>query len=297
MQFDDSFHAMGTDIDVLVVASRRPIEAFISLRLLFEEQESLFSRFRNSSLLSRLNGGASIEHPRFATACRMALEAHESTGGLFNPMVLPALLDSGYDRSIEAVGGGHPRAQRVPDPRSCLVLHGDTVRLREGALDLGGIIKGWTVDLAIDLLEGVDGALINAGGDLRAAGANGWQIEVEAPGGGIAWAGDAAGALATSTTATRRWLTNGDTMAHHLIDPRTGLPSAGPAAQVSAWGTETWRAECWAKAVLIGGQVTAGHARRNGFEVLALTADGEALCAPVGLGTLPEAPRQAGAAG
>lgn len=281
MQFDDSFHAMGTDVDVLVVHEQRPIDALISLRLLFDEQETLFSRFRASSLLSRLNRGETIEHPRFAEACRMALEAHEFTGGIFNPMVLPALVDAGYGRSFEAVAGGRPRAQEVADPQTCLVVRGDTVYLRDGALDLGGIVKGWTVDLAIELLrDRVDGALVNAGGDLRTVGrgdATGWQIEVEGPDGDVAWEGDVDGALATSTTLARRWLTDDGTGSHHLIDPRTGLPSTGEAAQVSVWGEETWRAECWAKAVLIAGGGIAERARADGFAVLALSANGVRL--------------------
>lgn len=277
MQFEDSFRAMGTEVDVVVEADTQPMEAFLSVRLLFESQEALFSRFRPTSLLSRLNRGEAIEHPGFATACRLALEAHCFTGGIFNPMVLPALLEAGYDRTFEAVSGGHPRKQPVPDPRQCVVIEGDNVRLREGALDLGGVVKGWTVDLAIELLEGrFAGAIVNAGGDVRSTGseegAKGWLVEVDAPRDGIAWEGTLDGALATSTTLKRRWRTDAGA-AHHLIDPRSGLPARGPAAQVSVWGPETWRAECWSKAILIGGEELARRAKASGFEVLALAAD------------------------
>lgn len=281
MLFDDSFRAMGTEVNVEVNTSTPPIDAVLSVRLLFESQEALFSRFRSTSLLSRLNRGERVEHSRFATACRCAIEAHEFTGGVFNPMVLPALVDSGYDRTFGAVTGGRPRAQPVPDPRVCLAIHGDAVRLRNGAIDLGGIVKGWTVDLAIAFLrDRVDDALVNAGGDLRTVGqgdSNGWQIDVESPTGGSAWAGAVDGALATSTSLTRYWLTDAGNLAHHIIDPRSGLPSSGPAAQVSVWGPEAWRAECWAKAILIGGEEMARRAQSDGFAVLALAPDGRAM--------------------
>jgi hypothetical protein len=40
------------------------------------------------------------------------------------------------------------------------------------------------------------------------------------------------------------------------------------------WAGETWRAECWAKAVLIGGPTAADGASKAGLRVLAVTLDG-----------------------
>ena len=51
MLFADAFRAMDTDIDVEIAADERPHAAFVSVRLLFEQQEQRFSRFRESSLL------------------------------------------------------------------------------------------------------------------------------------------------------------------------------------------------------------------------------------------------------
>lgn len=47
-------------------------------------------------------------------------------------------------------------------------------------LDLGGIAKGYAVDLAIEALRshGIGSALVNAGGDLRAFGPRAWPVEV-----------------------------------------------------------------------------------------------------------------------
>ncbi len=276
MQFADHFRAMDTDIDVLIEAESLPMAAFLSVKLLFEQQEQRFSRFRPDSLLSRLNRGEEVTEPLFATCCRMAIEAWEFTGGLFNPMVLPALRQAGYDRTFADVQGGNPRPMVVPSPAELLRLTGDSARLQGGMLDLGGIVKGWTADLAVEALAGdYPDMLVNAGGDLRCAGSDegggGWLVGV---GGETddndAWVGTIEGALATSTTRKRRWTAGDGRVAHHLIDPRTGLPAASPYEQVSCLDEETWRAECWAKAVLVGGQEAGKLAAASLHGVLAL---------------------------
>jgi thiamine biosynthesis lipoprotein len=59
------------------------------------------------------------------------------------------------------------------------------------------------------------------------------------------------GALATSSTLRRRWNT-ATGPAHHVIDPRTGRPSDGPAVSVSVIAAEAWWAEALATIVLVG---------------------------------------------
>ena len=202
------------------------------------------------------------------------------------PMVESLLRQAGYGVTFGSVSGGEPRPTHVPSPAECLVVEGTRVSLHGAQLDLGGIVKGWTVDLAAEMAANAGfAALVNAGGDLRATGtehgaANGWFVQVDGPTGEPAWEGEVAGALATSTTLKRAWRTSDGGRAHHLIDPRTGLPADSPFVQVSAWAPETWRAECWAKAVLVGGHAAAGAARAAGVPVLAIAPAGAVLVAP-----------------
>lgn len=277
--FTHSFRAMDTDVDIVVQATVRPIDLFVSAQLLFERAEAKFSRFRPSSLLSRLNGGSPVVDEEFAAVCTLALEAWEVTCGAFNPMVLEALERAGYDRSFEHLDGGQPTRQRVPDPRECLAVDGDRVELRAGKLDLGGLVKSWAVDRCFELLGArLERLLVNAGGDLRCRSENGrrWETEIEGPDGvGLVWSGRVEGALATSSRARRRWRTASGEWAHHLIDPSTGTFAASRWVQVSARGPLAWRAEVWAKAVLIGGPEVAGRASVDGYDVLAVSAEGE----------------------
>jgi len=280
MLFEDSFRAMDTQVDILVVAEEPPLDGFLAVRQLFADEEARFSRFDTATPLSQLNRGETVVDPEFAQVCRLALDAFRFTTGHFNPMILPALVDAGYNRSFGDGLAGTPRRQEVPSPVHCLRVDGDRVCLRSGQLDLGGIVKGWTVDRAIEILScRYPDVCINAGGDVRAEGSepghNGWWMTID----GLtptrsAWEGDLRGALATSSTRNRRWQGAAGTEVHHLIDPRTGVPAVSTFAQVSVWADCTWRAEVWAKAVLIGGSETADDCKALGFRVLALPAGG-----------------------
>ncbi|MGE0599461.1 MAG: FAD:protein FMN transferase [Dehalococcoidia bacterium] len=281
MESHERFRAMNTDIDLFIESpAPAPPGAFIGAKLLFEQQEQRFSRFRENSLLMRLNRGEVIEDAWLARVVTMAIDAHQITGGYFNPMVLPALARAGYDRSFDDIHpGGVIESQRVPDPAKVLRVDGLRVELLAGQIDLGGIVKGWSADLAAESLAS-DGnaAFVNAGGDIRCIGSDGagagWLMDISAPDGTKAWEGRLSGAIATSTTRKRRWTTADGREAHHLIDPGTGMPSDSGYVQVSARAEACWLAEVWAKAILIGGPDTMERARRSGISSMAYDSAG-----------------------
>lgn len=281
MEHRETFRAMDTAIDFVVISEERPVLPFLEARLLFGQLEERFSRFRPSSLVSRLNRGETVADPWLDAILPLAVAAWEATDGLFNPLVLPALAAAGYDRTFSALAGGAPVPLPAPDPPAAIERTASGWRLREGQLDLGGIVKGWTADLAAEHLAAAAAApaMVNAGGDIRcigedAPGRGGWELAVEGPSGETAWSGIVAGALATSTTLRRRWTTADGRTAHHLIDPRTGLPAASPFVQVSVIALTCREAETWAKAVLIGGHEGLDLAASRGIAALALAADG-----------------------
>ena len=71
----------------------------------------------------------------------------------------------------------------------------------------------------------------------------------------------AAGGVATSTSARRRWTGSDGRPLHHLLDPRTGLPAvAGPAGrpvacQVTTVSATAWWAEVLAIVVFLDGEL------------------------------------------
>jgi thiamine biosynthesis lipoprotein len=272
---------MGSDAHVIVVGG--PAGLLDVARARIDELDGRWSRFRPESEISRLNAsaGAAMEvSPETLLLVGRALEGWDLSGGAFDATMLGAVIEAGYDRSFEQLavlppelgepceqGGppGAPGATTVPVLAGYdsppVEIRGRTVRLRDGVgLDSGGIGKGLAADLLIaELLDrGADGACVNLGGDLRVAGSSpegdGWTIGVDHPWSAapLALVGVARGAVATSTTLRRRWLVGGECR-HHLIDPRSGLPSDSDLNHVTVIAGEGWEAEVLAKAVLLNG--------------------------------------------
>ncbi|GBC86460.1 FAD:protein FMN transferase [bacterium HR12] len=262
-----AFRAMGTRVEVLTDASEDPrsfADAVVRVRDTFERFERRCSRFRPDSELSRINrraGRPTRLSPELAELVSQALAAARRTSGRFDPTVLDAVVAAGYERGFDELLAGARAALRPP--RACgrwreVRLEGPTLHLPEGVgLDLGGIAKGWTVDLAVAaaLEAGLRWVLVNAGGDLRVAGdppSEGIPVGVEDPedpSAELLRLHLLGGALATSSTTRRAW---GPGL-HHLIDPATALPAATGVLQATAWAPTCAEAEVAAKDALLRG--------------------------------------------
>ncbi|MBN1170848.1 MAG: FAD:protein FMN transferase [Micromonosporaceae bacterium] len=149
-----------------------------------------------------------------------------------------------------------------------------------GRLDPCGYVKGWAAELASARLAeaGSVNHFINAGGDVRVRGhaAPGvpWHIPVRHP-----WQGDGiflmlAGtdlAVATSGTYERGF---------HVVDPHTGQP-AKRLRSVTVVGPNLAIADAYATtAVAMGEQGLTWLAGLHGYEVAAVTEDGQGFCSP-----------------
>jgi FAD:protein FMN transferase len=275
-----TFASMGTTVRVVAPASgdpRRVERATERVRRVFEREERRFSRFRDDSELSLVNAGAgrwvTVSKP-FAALTHRALRAARETDGLFDPTVLPALRAAGYDRDFSEVVD-RELADIRREIKALLIknatpigawrdieIDGDRVRLPEGAgLDFGGIAKGWTVDAAMHVVSDLEWAIVDAGGDLRIAGrppAEGLEIGVEdpeQPSAELLRLRLGEGALATTSVRVRAWGAG----VHHVIDPRTALPSLTPVVQATVWAPTCTDAEVWSKAAVLGGRPVLDH--------------------------------------
>ena len=244
------WRAIGTNVDLLVhdadlAAARSVVESTIAAA------DASLSRFRPDSELSviqrlpgrRVQVGALLGH-----ALDAAFRAAELTDGLVDPTVGRIVRLSGYERDFPLLRGDArpPRLEIVPGWRAVDWSSADRLlRVPRGVeLDFGSTGKALVVDLAAvavhERLADGGGALVSIGGDMRAVGrppADGWRVLLaensssprSAPGPVVAIG---AGGLATSSTTVRRWRAHAEVV-HHLIDPRTARPAAGP------WRTAT----------------------------------------------------------
>ncbi|MBM4410702.1 MAG: hypothetical protein FJ037_05165 [Chloroflexi bacterium] len=260
-----TFRAMNTEWWVRAYgATDRVLD---QAEVLVHDTEARISRFSECSGLGVLNRERVATDPLLAVVMRVALEWRDATDAVFDPGVGAALVAAGYDRSFETLEDGRPaqadlRRPRVTVEGDCVVLDG------EGTVDLGGIGKGWAVDRLADYLEsrGVDRYLVDGGGDLRAGPTPAVLWPVGVGDGLVAWLGP--GAVATSSTARRRWTTSDGVPAHHIIDASAGLPaSRGVRTAVVAHRRAT-AADVLATTLVAGGVGSLGVVEAQGAEAL-----------------------------
>lgn len=261
------FRAMNTHIELY--ATRTDVAPLLAqAEQIFHQVESRFTRFSASSELSRFNARTSPEFnasPEFIQLVTLAMEMNE-LANVFDPAIANDLIASGYDRSFEQVRDADSSltltsASRIPRHTISEVIVGRTmITAPVGlSLDFGGIGKGYAVDRAAAHLRDAENFLVSAGGDMRASGngpgGDGWVVSVAAA------PGDAPvsvirlrdRALATSSTAVRRWRRSGVDV-HHIIDPRTRRQAETGTRSVSVLATTAVEADVLAKTALILGE-------------------------------------------
>ncbi|HYA00105.1 MAG TPA: FAD:protein FMN transferase [Candidatus Binatia bacterium] len=263
---------MGTSMHVAAARPDRLAAAKAAADRVVAAIDRSCSRFREDSELSALHrerGRDVTISPLLARALRVALRAARLTDGLVDPTVGAALRASGYDSDFESVA---PVAEpldlfRRPVP-GWERIHLDDARRRvflpgDVEIDLGSTGKALAADMAAEAAatEAGCGVLVSLGGDIATAGAppvEGWHIQVAEDSAAEADP-DAetiairSGAVATSSTTVRRW-TRGTATLHHIIDPRTGLPAAGPWRTVSVVAASCVDANTASTAAIVRGE-------------------------------------------
>ena len=177
--------------------------------------------------INRARPGASLAvDPATWQVLRLALLVAELSGGAFDVACAPRLVEW---QLLPAPAGPVPAFE----PAACVLAleEGERVRkLAPGWIDLGGIAKGYAVDLAVAALmeSGAGAGCVNAGGDLRVFGKAGLPVAVRAPHApGRAAAQlvlrDEAMATSGSYFSARR---HHDRTVSALVDGRSGAPLA-----------------------------------------------------------------------
>jgi thiamine biosynthesis lipoprotein len=232
-----------------------------------------------------------------ATVLELSQHYFKITEGVFNISILSALEQAGYRRTFEAISNGDVPIKVSTDTLPSHQMDGLQMELdmemqsvqmtAKQQIDLGGIVKSWTVQGLSDTLRKewhVPRGLVNAGGDVEVWGGTSdeepWVIAIANPHQTepldevLLLLVD--GAVATSSTQRRSWETNEGRM-HHLIDPRKMKPGCSSVIQCSVVGDHLVDCEIWAKVMCILGieeGLTLFKRNAQRMEALIYTEDG-----------------------
>lgn len=148
-------------------------------------------------------------------------------------------------------------------------------------LDPSGLVKGWSIERAAQILDahGHTDFTINAGGDVairgQAALGTPWSVGIRHPDDRelLATVLDVTGPAAVATSATYE-------RGAHIIDPRTGQPTAD-LASVTIIGPDLTFVDAYATAVFVMGiDGLVWLAKHPGYEAMAITHDDTVLSTP-----------------
>jgi thiamine biosynthesis lipoprotein len=237
------------------------------------------TRFTTTSDLAALNADPwqtqSRVPPTLAAVLSWAEAAADHSEGVVDVTLLDARLAAEHP-ATSAADVGLPVTRRWWLQRAS---RGGIVHRSAGVrFDLDGVAKGWIADRALAMLGAWPGALVDGDGDVAVGIGPGveWHIGVDDPRGAEARGAEASGSaadtpllgtlrfsgdggsarttlgVATSGTSVHRWR-SGDDVAHHLIDPTTGLPARTDVVQATVIAGSARVAETLAKSVVILG--------------------------------------------
>jgi FAD:protein FMN transferase len=292
--------ALGTTARLAIwpASSLRPAVGAVDREL--SRLDLAASRFRADSEVSRLRAqdGRPVEiSAGLAEAISVALAAAEWSGGLVDPTVGAAMIALGYDRDFVQVRERHwdhrPLSPAAVPGWAAVQLDGLRIRVPRGVLlDLGATAKGLGADWSARAAFAAGcagGVLVSLGGDVAAAGDSpqgGWPILIadehrQSARSTSCWSPTqlvrlTRGGLATSSTACRQWRRAGRTL-HHIIDPRTGLPAAGPWRTVSTVAATCAEANAASTAAIILGADAACWLAARGIPARLVGRDGSVL--------------------
>jgi len=263
--------AMGTWVDAIFEARDEDAE-IIALR----DVENLLRSFErdyyawSDGELSRVNSAIASSQalpisPEMAELLAYAQRISASSQGHFDPGVASLVELWGFHSGVETAAEPAPQLIRdwLADDVGIrnLSIRDRNVSADSSALqlDLGGIAKGAAVDRIIGLLirHGVENALVNAGGDLRAIGTRPnrrWRVGIKAPrsSGLLGYVELADGEAAFTSGDYERYFDVDGQRMHHILDPLTGYPATHTQA-ITVIANDGTTADAAATALFVAG--------------------------------------------
>ena len=262
----------GTVVNVSLwdVTPKQASQAFSDLQHMFQGMHNNWHAWEPGRL-STINqafadGRTATADPQMVEMIRRSRELETLSGGRFNAAIGSIIELWGFHTSDFPILGPPPSQQDIDEilrqnPSTLdIQINGLELSSTNPAvqLDFGGIAKGVAVDLAIShLLEmGIENAVVNAGGDMRATGTHGerpWRVAIQKPAGGEIGFVEVSGDEAVFTSGNyARFRQDENKRYPHILDPRTGWP-AKDIASVTVIAAEGVVADAAATAMIVAG--------------------------------------------
>jgi len=197
---------------------------------------------------------------------QLSQEYYDASGGLFNPALGKLIAAYGFHDSAVDATAIEAIKRDLPSMRDLKIDAGIAISSNpELQIDLGGIAKGYAIGLIADYLDsrGIENYIVNAGGDMKIAGnrfGQPWRLGIQNPfAPGVVASLELSGSHSLFTSGNyHRQYRRGDSLTHHIIDPRTGESSRGQSS-ATVLVSDPVRADVAATVLMIDGQRKTGN--------------------------------------
>lgn len=235
----DTFVTITVVSDSADKADKAIVDAFSTI----ERFGNLINIFSDKSEVSSINRNAGIREvkvsPETLNVIEKAIYVSEKSEGAFDPTIGPIMRLWDFYKKIKPSEPEIRKNLMLVNYKDIIINRDkSTVFLKEKGmlLDLGGIAKGYAVDLAVINLKqnSINSGIVAIAGDIRTFGLKPdekpWNIGIKNPRRKnnsdeiIAKIRLSDKAISTSGDYERYFLINGERF-HHLLDPKTGYPA------------------------------------------------------------------------
>ncbi len=252
--FKFDFFGIGTGWFIDIDVNATPLQITISNKVIniVKEFEDSYSRFKDTSLIGKLNIEKSLKNPplELIQMIKMAQDLKDVTLGSFDIMVGKRLSDNGYDKELSFKNkiSNNNLNKLVSFSKKQIVLQ------ENGLMDLGGIGKGFLIDKVSSYLtsEQINNFVVNAGGDIFCKSENFNKFYLENPFDNSQAIGEIDlknGGIACSSSSKRSWK-SGTRQFHHLIDMNSG-ETVNEIAAVFTYGKNALNTDLGSTAIFV----------------------------------------------
>lgn len=300
---DTEFYAMDT-VMTLTAYGKGAKAALEASEKKVDALESLLSRTREDSEISRLNAAAAGEPVAVDSEVARLLEDARAytlaTGGAFDITVAPIVSAWGFTTDAYRVPAQSEldALLKTVGPDKLSVRDGSVSHEAGTCVDLGGIAKGYASDCVADIFaqNGIASGKVALGGNVYVCGSKPdgslWRIAVQDPANPEGYVGvlQLSDAFAVTSGSYQRYFEQDGKRYHHIIDPATGYPAESGLTSVTvvarrgeSGGASGWDGalcDALSTALFVMGPERALDFWRMGqyaFELVLVTEDGRVL--------------------